>query len=318
MCNDDSDRHEVAGAPGEDLNGRGMILLTGDCTTLAAFKRRAKNWCSRHPSLATGVAEMALGVTLIAWGAKSGAIEMGVQLLGTATDLFNPGEISGSAIGAGAGVVVAKIVGSIGVAAMGTAVAVPAALLAGGGAVLLGALGYAVGDVAYGLLNEFDPAVLVMGASALSVGLALLLDGAHRVAHDELVKGRASYLKDGAIHLYRTSATVIASTHEELMRLSGGETLAVLGPAAIATMGGAAVGSSIAAGSVTVLGSKALGSVALSLGLVSAPVWPVVTAAAVVGSATLAGGYLAVRWFRRGRDNCRQVAEELQVTHLSK
>lgn len=55
----------------------------------------------------------------------------------------------------------------------------------------------------------------------------------------------------------------------------------------VCTVAGTSLGGSVAAGSVTVLGSHALGGVALSLGLVSAPLWPVIAG----GAAGLAVGY---------------------------
>jgi hypothetical protein len=68
-----------------------------------------------------------------------------------------------------------------------------------------------------------------------------------------------------------------------------------VGALVAAGAGGVAAGSAVAAGSVTVLGSHALGSAALALGLVSAPVWPAVFG----GVLTLGLGYAAWREVRR-------------------
>ncbi|MFT4027274.1 MAG: hypothetical protein QM676_10795 [Novosphingobium sp.] len=57
--------------------------------------------------------------------------------------------------------------------------------------------------------------------------------------------------------------------------------------------GGAAAGAAYAASTVTVLGSSTLGGVGLSLGLVSAPVWPVVAGAIGAGALALTGWKVA-------------------------
>ena len=64
---------------------------------------------------------------------------------------------------------------------------------------------------------------------------------------------------------------------------------------------GTAIGSGIPIGSVTVLGSQGLGAVALSLGLVSAPVWPLIAG----GAAGLALGvavWKGIQHFRNQPD----------------
>lgn len=73
------------------------------------------------------------------------------------------------------------------------------------------------------------------------------------------------------------------------------------GLATSATMAaaGAATASAAAASSVTVLGSSTLGSAAVALGLVSAPLWPAIAGAAAAGTV----GYVlwkAVRKFQDG------------------
>ena len=114
-----------------------------------------------------------------------------------------------------------------------------------------------------------------------TVGMALIIDGGRRVVTDERVLAMASKFKDGVIQLVPIATKVVARTAEEFQAilkdlanpsaaLSAGTTAAV----------GLAAGSSLAAGSVTVLGSQGLGAVALSLGLVSAPVWPIIAGGA--------------------------------------
>lgn len=66
------------------------------------------------------------------------------------------------------------------------------------------------------------------------------------------------------------------------------------GATAAAGAGGAVVGAAYAASTVTILGSPTLGGIGLSLGLVSAPIWPVI--AGGVGAAGL--GYMGWKLLR--------------------
>jgi hypothetical protein len=194
------------------------------------------------------------------------------------------------------GAVAAKIIGSIGVVGMGSGIGIPVGLLALGGGALLSAAGYTAGDIAYGLLNKVDLADLALGASAMGIGLALLIDGARRVVGDDAVRQGASRVTAAAIELFRANATVVARSVAELAPYE--RDAAALGLAALAGWGGAAAGGAYAATSVTVLGSSTLGSLALGMGLVAAPVWPMVLGAA---AAAVGGGLLARRILRSRR-----------------
>jgi hypothetical protein len=256
----------------------------------------AKEWCSTH-QWEVGAAEMALGAAAIAWSLQNGTAEMGRDLVASAFADDMLGAKAGSAVGAGIGVIGSAVLGSVGVTALGGAIGVPAILLMGGGALLLGSFGYTVGDLTQRFLN-LQPGAgdFVGGASAFAVGLALLVDGARRVVKDQDVLELASAFKDGAIYLADLSVKVVATTLEELQSFM--QSLATLpkdavdatGSIAVSTTAaaaGTAIGSTLAAGSVTVLGSSTLGTAALSLGLVSAPLWPVIAG----GAAGLAIGY---------------------------
>jgi predicted anti-sigma-YlaC factor YlaD len=63
-----------------------------------------------------------------------------------------------------------------------------------------------------------------------------------------------------------------------------------VGIAAVAGIGGVVAGGTYAASTVTLFGSATLGAVALSVGMVTAPVWPVALGGA---AAAVAGGLLA-------------------------
>lgn len=257
----------------------------------SAFEH-CKRWSAEHQA-EVGVAEMALGVAAIAWGLQAGLIHFGTDVVGTE---LSDGGLLGGAAGAGVGGIGGTILGSIGVAGAVT-FGIPAVLLASGGSLILGAAGYGIGDVAQKLLTP-PPGFgeMLAGASVTAIGIALIIDGARRVVTDERVLKKAAQFKDGVIHISSLTSKVIAKTMDEfqeiIANLSKNQSVqeAALATTTTSTaIAGTAIGGGLAAGSVTVLGSHGLGAVALSLGLVSAPVWPVV----VGGAAGLAVGLAA-------------------------
>ena len=268
-----------------------------------SLKEYAKQWCESH-QWEVGVGEMALGASLIAWGVQSGAIQIGLDVVGTAFGDQFSGAAIGAGIGAAAAAIGCSILGSIGVAAAGTAIGIPAAVVIVGGTLILSAVGYSVGDLAQKYLSSApDWATVGAGASALLVGLALLIDGGRRVARDPDVVRLASRIKADCIELVETNAPVVARTFDDLKAIMDSmaklpqDKIDLSGSAisgAGGALGGAAIGGSIAAGSVTVLGSSTLGAAAVSLGLVSVPIWPVVAA----GAAGLAIGYTVWKTIR--------------------
>ena len=255
-----------------------------------------KEWCSTH-QWAVGVGEMAIGAAVITWGLQTGNIHMGSQVVGSQwSDM-------GAGAGAGIGGIAASLIGSVGVAAMGSAVAIPAFALIGGGAAIFSAFGYSVGDMAQ---KFFQPpgGFGFTDASILAIGIALLVDGARRLITDEKVLALVSCLQDGVIKLAKPTGKVIAKTWDELQAMIEklenypdvkGATIGITSGVTTAT--GAVIGGHIAAGSVTALGSHALGGVALSLGLVSAPVWPIIAGGAAWLAVGLAG-WKAVKHYR--------------------
>lgn len=270
-----------------------------------------KKWSSEHQA-EVGVAEMALGVAVVAWGVQMGGIQFGTDVV--ATSLSDAG-LSGAAAGVGIGGIGASILGSIGVVALGGGVAIPAVLLASGGMAILGAAGYGVGDIAQKLLTQHPGfGDMLAGTSLLAVGVALIIDGARRVVKDERVLQMTSRFKDGVIQLVPLTTKVVARTKDELQIIieelsKTPEAGVTVGGTAIA---GAAVGSALAAGSVTVLGSHGLGAVALSLGLVSAPVWPVIAG----GAAGLALGVAAWKGIKHYRNRQASVDGEVSLIPL--
>lgn len=236
---------------------------------------------------------MAVGAAMIVWGVKTGAIAIGVDVVGTSTRIAIKGALAGGSIGAIAG----QWIGSVGIVWMGGAIGIPAVLLTGGGAVVFASFGYTAGDLA-DLLKAVPPHDLEIGRSALVIGLALFLDGARRAGIVDWVAHNASHIRDDILILREIAPERIAQTLEEVRKMSAADTVG-LGIVGMAGVGGAGIGSSLAAGTVTVLGSHALGGAALALGLVSVPVWPVIAAAAVGGIAAT----LVVRNVRRGRWN---------------
>lgn len=272
-----------------------IVLCEVDKSAFGRAFDHCKKWSTEHQA-EIGVAEMALGVAVLAWGVQTGSIHFGTDVVATT---FSEGGLVGAATGAGIGGIGASLLGSIGVAGTVT-FGIPAVVLASGGMAILGAAGYGVGDVAQKLLAQHSDFLdMLAGASILAVGIALIIDGAQRVIKDERVLELASKFKDGVIQLAPLTTKIIARTKDELQNII--EELATTPEAGLTAGGtavaGAAVGSTIAAGSVTVLGSHGLGGVALSLGLVSAPVWPIVAGGAA-GLAIGVAAWKGVKHFR--------------------
>lgn len=277
---------------------RRMTLTDDDVAALEAARDYCRRWCERH-QWQLGAAEIALGLGILAYGVQSGVLAAGVDYIkGDTADWRLPGAGIGAAVGAlgtaAFKLVGGKLLGSIGVAAIGTAAGLPVLPLALGAGALLAALGYAGGDLAQRFLAPAaTPLDFVSAGGLLGVGLALVIDGARRVLADPRVLATASRLRNRTLELVRLTAPFRAAVRAELADcakqwLAQPEKVALV-PAAT-TIGGALLGTHLAAGSVTVLGSSTLGSAALSLGLVAAPVWPVALLAAaglLVGGAVV-------------------------------
>lgn len=282
-----------------------IVLSPADTSARLRLLERCKVWAAAHQA-EIGIAEMALGAALLAWGVSNGQVLMGEHAV--ASRLSDLGASAGGAVGgaAGAGFAVTLLKGLFvgGMVGVQGVVAVPALVLVGGGALILGAFGYTAGDIA-GRLIEPNLGELLGAASALSVGLAFLVDGARRFIKDERVLAVSARFVNGVIHLVQRTGELVATTLDELKLLA--QEFAKNPAAAAASGGGAAlaggaVGASLAAGSVTVLGSHTLGAAAVSLGLVSAPVWPIVACGAAGLAAGAALFVAAKRLARRGHD----------------
>ncbi len=269
-----------------------MMMSDPDKRHFQTLLGYCKEWCERN-QWAVGVGEMALGAAVITWGLQTGNIDMGSHVVGSQwSDI-------GAGAGAGIGGIAASFIGSIGITAMGGEIGIPAVALIGGGAAIFSAFGYSVGDMAQ---NFFQPpgGFGFTDASILAIGLALFVDGARRLITDEKVLALVSSLQDGVIKLTKLTAKVIAKTMDELKALIeklNAEDAAMGATTGVTAATGAALGGSLAAGSVTVLGSHGLGAMALSLGLVSAPVWPIIAGGAA-GLAVGVAGWKVVKNYR--------------------
>lgn len=279
-------------------------ITLNDNTELSLHRLVAdtRDWCEAHGA-EIGVIEMAVGGALIAWGLQNGLIEMGTDLVATALADQGLAAKVGGAAGATVGSLPGLVLGSIGVAAGGTAIGIPAVIVIGGGAFILGSMGYTLTDIISQFLKP-DLVELLTVSSVVLVGTALLIDGARRFVTDPRVLDAASAVAKGVLHLKDLTVDVLARTADELKAIidsmlskpesstdAAGSTVGGVGGAAT----GAFIGSTLGAGAVTVLGSTTLGAAALSLGLVSAPVWPIV----VGGAAGLGLGYFAWKAARR-------------------
>ena len=224
---------------------------------------------------------------------------MGVHAVGVVGNSFNVesllGSGSGAAIGAAAGITAKAIIGGVGIAAGGGAIALPASLLGIAGAGIGLFAGYSIGDVAHNLLQHV-PSFLsyVKAGSLLVVGTMLIIDGCRRILGSEAFKKSWSSFKNGTLYLADIAMRVVCKSVKELSHFwsnsPAGGASAIAGAAAGVTVG-TSIGTSIAASGVTVLGSHALGGFALSMGLVSAPVLPAIALAIGCGAG---GAALAV------------------------
>lgn len=247
---------------------------------LSDLRAAAERFTAKH-ALAVGVAEMAFGGAILAWGLKAGALDMGMHVLATA--LPTAGAAAGGAAGLGL-----SVVGSIGVAAMGTAFCVPGAVLVAGGTFLLAAAGYAIGDV----IGDFlDPSLLtsLKGPALATLGVYLLVSGARRAMGSSQVVDLSARVNGLSLELSDYMGSIVARSAKELRQLAADmarlpsdpvDAAGSAGAAVVAGAAGAAIGGAAAAGAVTVAGSSTLGGVALALGLASAPLWPVIACTA--------------------------------------
>ncbi|THC44331.1 hypothetical protein [Massilia sp. Mn16-1_5] len=282
-----------------------IVLRATERSALERALDHCRQWAARHQA-EVGVAEMALGAAIVSWGVTSGQIVLGRDVAGSR--LRDIGGLAGLGVGASASAALAMtllkgvFVGGVGMVAGVTCV--PAAVIIGGGAAILGSFGYVLGDQLDALLEVSGGfGDLLLDGAAVAVGVALIIDGARRVVNDERVLSSASRFREGVISLVPQASEAVAATWDDLQAFvkEAADSPSAYAASGASALAGAAIGSSIAAGSVTVLGSSGLGAAALSLGLVSAPVWPIVAC----GAAGLALGLAAWKGVHhlRDRDN---------------
>lgn len=258
---------------------------------LRQLKQHAADWCSKH-QWQLGVTEMALGAALLTAGWQNGAIQVGVDFV---LHKLNPGwaaEITGGASGLAG--LATYFVGNVGVAALGGAFCLPALAIAGGAALVLGLAGYGAAQLVEDFLHQAPSLGQITTATGLvAVGLWLIIDGARRVP---LVREGLAQAKEAGLHLARVAGAFVVDSATSFATLVKDEVAPFLqkltkdpatGTAILSAAGLGTAGALIAPSLVTVMGSSTLGSAALALGVVSAPVWPIV---AGVG-AGLAAGY---------------------------
>lgn len=284
--------------------GKDLVLTHREQGQYQSAYERVVQWCEEH-KWQVGLAEIALGAGLVAAGVQTGVIEMGAELVASVLDDGSTAGLLGGTGGAMAGVLPGLILKNIGVTALGGAIGVPAIALMGGGALLLGLAGYGAGRLVADFLQPSLGWAQGLGAGVMAVGVALMVDGARRMASDEGLRGLVTQFKDGVLHLGQVTVQRALTTTAELTNYLTEDIGAFLGDvvrdpktgvmAAGMVAGGAAGGSVLAASTVTVLGSKALGGAALSLGLISAPVWPVIAG----GGLAVAAAYGAWKLMRR-------------------
>lgn len=258
---------------------------------------QVKAFASNH-ALELGLVEIAAGAAVLALAVADGHALLGQHLVATKLPW-----IGGMATGSLAGVV-ASVVGSIGIAGMGTAIGVPAAVLTGGAAFVFGLAGIGVGTIAEHFVNPNWTAYLDP-AGRVALGIFLMFDGAKRIVGDQRFQRLKLAVTDKFLEAKELTRPVIAHTLEQLQHLKPVDMMDAMGATASAAVlagAGAAAGSTLGAGSVTVLGSSGLGGIAVATGIVSAPLWPAVVGAAALGVAGYAAWHCARRVvFRKGR-----------------
>jgi len=293
-----------------------LTLTSGQQNALQRAIEHCTKLATDHKAL-VGALETALGAGLIYYGLQTDALTVGRDLVGS--KLKDVAGMSGMAAGAiGAPAIATTLLKSIfvggvsGVAGVTLLPAVPVLVLAGGGAAILGAFGY----TAAGLYEElFSPDLMdiLSSGSLLAIGLALMIDGTRRIIKDEKVLKALSSLKDGVITLSATTGEVVAKSMDDLKMIAEGLAPKTAGEAAIQTGSlatGAAIGGSVAASTVTVLGSHSLGSAAIALGVVSAPAWPIF----IGGAVGLVLGAGAIKGFKHYKKKLNTINTPEQIT----
>lgn len=268
-----------------------------DLKQLRQLKQHATDWCNKH-QWQLGVTEMALGAALLTAGWQNGAIQMGVDFV---VHKMNPGwaaEITGGASGLAG--LATYFVGNVGVAALGSAFCIPALAIAGGAALVFGLAGYGAAKLVENFLHHAPTfGQFATAAGLVAAGVWLLVDGARRVP---LIRDGVARAKEAGLRLARVagafvvdSAAVFATVVREEVTpfLQGLAKDPATRAALVSAAGLGTAGAVLAPSLVTVMGSSTLGSAALTLGIVSAPVWPI---AAGIGVG-LAAGYGLWKFF---------------------
>lgn len=175
----------------------------------------SKRWCNVHP-WEIGAAEMALGAAILGWGVQSGQLEIGRDFIVSKLPDHISGNLYGTATDQGIGGIGSSILGSIGVTTSRGFIGIPAIVLAGGGTFILNGFSYATEDSA----EKFIPTAanlgyFVDGASILTLGLALIIDGARCVVKNERDLLLGSVVAYGKIYFNELKAKVVANTPDE-------------------------------------------------------------------------------------------------------
>ena len=264
------------------------------------FLDKAKVWCKSNPAF-VGVAEMALGAGLITYAVQNGLVDEAIHVINALGDpLFNNASKIGGALGGGIGFIAGSIIGSIGVAALGGAIGIPAIVVAGGASLILGLAGYTAGDILNNIMNTIDYQALVLNGSVFLIGLGLLIDGARRCSTSEKALAHFANIKDGVISLSEVSGEVVAGSIAQMRQLAkvvlnSVEPIAYDTPVAIAAGSTVLIaGTGIVSATTTVFGSSTLGSLAISAGLINPVTLPVVgfAAACAVGAVVMRRKFL--------------------------
>lgn len=269
---------------------RVLVLSPAAHAKFGDILRGLSQWASENQGL-LGVAEMAAGAALVYGGIQTGTIALGMDVV------LTTGAKIGSILGGTVGGLGGYALGGIGIAFAGTAIAMPALLVAVLGAATFSFAGYAIGDLVHKFVGGIDVLGLGGAIGLVALGGALMLDGARRIASSRAVRGALSTFRDGCIHLGRLARQAVLRTPRELRDWleKHRPSPEMAGVMAGIFAGSTAAAYATAASSVTLLGSKALGGAGLALGLVSAPAWPIMLAGGVATTASIVAWRFATR-----------------------
>ena len=190
-------------------------LSENDQISFKKALKYSKHWSNVH-HWEVGAAEMALGAELLTWGVRNGQLEIGRDFIVSKLPVQKSSDTNANATDVELSVFGTSILGSIGLSDKGRTIGIPMIVLVGGGTFLLSRFGYAVGDLAEKFLPSSNQlGGFVAGASILTLGLALIIDGARGIVKNEPNVFLGSVVAYGKIYVNELRPKADANTPAE-------------------------------------------------------------------------------------------------------